>query len=225
MKHKIGLPLLALLLAASSALAQSDPSQTMNHPPQNALPERVAIAHCAYTPTDDGCAGVNAPSQNASGTTDQRAADHDTLAQLPGRMPPPPSHLHEPPMDSPYRRPYRGSWIGAPDGRHVLIGAAIGFGLGAAAGSKSGVRASLGIGAIFGLIGAGIGAGVPSFPHPNRYRRGWDDDEEASNLRSRHMAQPKPLNGSAQQTALARSNPPESPADRSDSRSLSAGTP
>jgi hypothetical protein len=207
MRLKIGLPVLALLLAASTALGQNAQSQTSSEPLKVELPERVETAHCAYAPTDTICE-ANAPSGNAP-------VDHNTLAQLPGRMPTPPSRLHEPPMGSPYSGTYRGTWAGAPDGRHVLIGAAIGFGLGAAAGSKSGVRASLGIGAIFGLIGAGLGAGVPSFPHPNRYRRGWDDDEEASNHRPRHKIQPKPLHDSARPATLARSNPPESPSSRS----------
>lgn len=213
MRLKIGLPVLALLLAASTALGQNAQSQTSSEPLKLELPEREETAHCAYAPTDTICE-ANAPSGNAP-------ADHDTLAQLPGHMPPPPSHLHEAPMGG----PYRGSLAGAPDGRHVLIGAAIGFGLGAAAGSKSGVRASFGIGALFGFIGAGIGAGIQSFPHPSRYRRRWDDDEEASNRRLRHKAQPKRQYDSGQQTALASPNPPESPTKQSNYRIRVVGAP
>jgi hypothetical protein len=122
---------------------------------QNDLPQPVATARRAYTQTDE--------------------TDNNILAQMPRRMGP--VGRQGPPMRS---AGYPGTWGPQFSPGHALIGAAIGFGFGAAAGSKNGVRSSFAVGTLVGLLGATIGAGIPSFPSHYRYRRGWDDHEEAS---------------------------------------------
>jgi len=168
-----------LLLLATSALAQTMDSKkvTVNDQPSDAqvkqikndqsFPKQVVLARCAYSHTDEGCPGTSVPpaASNAAATT--------LLAQMPRRMGP--MGQQGPPM--------RGAAYPETSGPqfspgHALIGAAIGFGFGAAAGSKSGVRGSIAVGTLVGLLGAAIGAGIPSFPHYRR--RGWDDEEEAS---------------------------------------------
>ena len=124
-------------------------------PAQNDLPQPVASARRAYTQTDE--------------------TDHNTVAQTPRRMGP--MGRQGPAMRS---AGYPGTWGPQFSPGHALIGAAIGFAFGAAAGSRNGVRNSFAVGTLVGLLGAAIGAGIPSFPNHYRYRRGWDDDEEAS---------------------------------------------
>ena len=166
MRHNVGFLLLALLLATSSALAQTENSQTMS-----ALPDRVAVARCAYAQTDEVCASGKTSSQTGSARVDD-----NTLAQLPRPMPGPPMG----------RAAYPGPWMSRPSPGHALIGALVGFGFGAAAGAKNGgVGGAFAVGTLVGLLGGAIGATVPSFPSPSRYRRGWSDyDEEASRSRT-----------------------------------------
>jgi hypothetical protein len=178
--------LFALLLSATTALAQTVDSKTSidvsmdvarNDQINNALPGRVALARCAYRQTDEGCPGALLASDREA---------NNTLAQMPRRMGP--MGRQGPPMRGPA---YPETWGPQFSPGHALIGAAIGFGFGAAAGSKNGVRSSLAVGTLVGLLGAAIGAGIPSFPSHYRYRRGWDDDEEASRTR------PKPAKPAA----------------------------
>jgi hypothetical protein len=165
--------LIALLLLASTALAQTGDSKTSidlsQHVPKNdqnssALPRQVALARCAYRQSEEGCSDASPDAE----------ADK-TLAQMPRRMGP--MGRQGPPMRGPA---YPEAWGPQFSPGHALIGAAIGFAFGAAAGSKNGVRSSFAVGTLVGLLGAGIGAGIPSFPSHYRYRRGWDDDEDAS---------------------------------------------
>lgn len=206
MRHNVGFLLLALLVAMSSALAQTENAQTESSQTVNAPPDRVAVARCAYAQTDEGCASGKTPSQTGSARVDD-----NTLAQMPRQM-------QGPPMG---RAAYPGPWMAPPSPGHALIGALIGFGFGAAAGAKNGgVGGAFAVGTLVGLIGAAIGATVPSFPRPNRYRRGWPDyDEEASRSKpasSRHASTAHPS---------ARPDPARSTAHAESPQSLSAGTP
>lgn len=194
MRQDMGCLMLALLVAMSSALAQTENSQTMS-----AQPDGVAVARCAYAQTDEPCASVKAPGQPLSARGDDK-----TLAQLPGPR-------QGPPME---RAAYPGPWMSTPSPGHALIGGLIGFGFGAAAGAKNGgVGGALAVGSLVGLIGAAIGATVPSFPRPNRYRRGWPDyDEDASRskpARSRRAtAGRSPARPDAPQSTGNAANPP-----------------
>jgi hypothetical protein len=159
--------LLASLLLATNALAQTD-----NHSDLDTLPQidSVTAARAQYAQT-----------ANHS----RNDGDGEMLAQFRGgRRPPFPSRRE-------YSRGlgYQAPWMDHGNARHALIGAAIGFGIGAglgAAGSQDhsqvGGRVVLG-GTIFGLIGAAIGSahggGYPFarrrriFPAPS------SEDEEA----------------------------------------------
>jgi len=135
MKHKEGF-LFALLLLASSALAQTIDSQTTNDLPEKNLPKQVALARSAYTQTEEVI---------ADGAPNDSKGDN-TLAQIPGRMPGP---MAGPPMR---RAAYPNMWMSGGSPGHALIGALIGFGLGAAVCAKgnAGARATLALGTVGG---------------------------------------------------------------------------
>jgi hypothetical protein len=144
--------LLASLLLATNALAQTD-----NHPDIDTLPQidSVTDARAQYAPAAN-------PSRNDG--------DGEVLAQFRGgRRPPFPSRRE-------YSRgpSYQEPWMNHGSAGHTLIGAAIGFGIGAGLGAASsqnrGGNAIIG-GAIFGVIGAAIGSahwGGYAFAHRRR---------------------------------------------------------
>ena len=168
MKHKERF-LTALLLLASSGLAQTIDAQTTNGFPENDFSPQVALARRAYAQPEETTTGGSSSASDADAKT--------TLAQLPRRMPGP---IVRPPMRP---APYPSMWMSQGNGRHALIGALIGLGVGVAVCAKgnAGVRASLAIGTLGAGIGAAMGFSIPSFPSRNMYRRGWpDDDEDAS---------------------------------------------
>jgi hypothetical protein len=218
MKHNSGF-LFALLLLASSGLAQTSDSQTTNNLPENDLPKQVALARSAYTQTEE---------VNADGAPNN-SKSNNTLAQIPRRMPGP---MARPPMR---RAAYPNMWTSGGSPGHALIGALIGFGLGAAVGAKGnpGVRATLAIGTVGAGIGAAIGFSIPSFPGRNMYRRGWpDDDEEEASRRSKpgsHKPEPKTLASAKRDAAgapgAARTDSPESEARAEDSLQLALSVP
>lgn len=162
-----------LLLLATSGLAQTVDSKAVNRQTNHDLQQQVALARCAYSRTDAVCDAQSV----ASGASD--TGGQTTMAQMPRRMGPMGAQ-QGPPMRGMRAAGYPDMWGAQPSTAHVLIGAAIGFTFGAIAGSKNGVRSSFAVGTLVGLLGAGIGAGIPSFPSHYRYRRGWDDDEDAS---------------------------------------------
>jgi len=213
MKHKEGF-LFALLLLASSALAQTIDSQTTNDLPENDLSKQVALARSAYTQTEEVSAG-GAPNDSKG---------NNTLAQIPRRMRGP---MAGPPM----RRaayPNMGMSGGSPD--HALIGALIGFGLGAAVCAKgnAGVRATLALGTVGAGIGAAIGFSIPSFPGRNMYRRGWPDDDEEASRSKPETSTPDPKKShsdSPRQAAMARPDPPELAARSPESLPLAVEVP
>src|SRR5277367_3212148 len=155
------LVLLAPLLLASSALAQTAHSNATADSSKSDLPKQVAAARFAYSQAAQECTPGTTHAPDAGG--------HNTLAQMPRQYSGP---MAGPPMGRPA---YPGMWMSQPSPAHLLIGGLIGFGVGVGVGARNngGVRGSIGIGALFGLIGAGIGAGVPSFPGPRYHRSGW----------------------------------------------------
>lgn len=196
-----------LLLLATSALAQTVNPKTVtvndqaSDPQVNndqTLPRQVVLARCAYGQADESCPGAAVPptASNAGSTT--------LLAKMPRQMGP------MGPLGPPMRGSgYPGTWGAQFSPGHALIGAAIGFGFGAAVAAKDGgVRGSIAVGTLFGLLGAAVGSTIPAFPSHYRYRRGWDDDEEASQTQPKHV---KP--GSRPDTTgqiVARPDPPKS---------------
>jgi hypothetical protein len=193
--------LIALLLLASTALAQTGDSKTSidlsqhgskNDHSNSALPDQIAVARCAYSQNDEACPGAS-PDLEAN----------QTLAQMPRRMGP--MGRQGPPMRGPA---YPESWGPQFSPGHALVGGAIGFAFGAAAGSKGGVRSSLAVGALVGLVGAALGAGIPSFPGHYR-RRGWDDDEEASRRKPKRSRPGASHTEPATEVAASRSEPTE----------------
>lgn len=168
------LSLLALLLPVS-ALAQIASSQ-----PSSDLPHPVAVARCAYTQADAGCASVHPDSHGVPGP-----GGDTTLAQIPRRAPGPPFRGGRPPMGGPA---YPAMWQSAPSAGHALIGALIGVGVGVALGVRgnAGARATFGIATVSAGLGAAIGLSIPTLPSRNPYWRRWpqgdddrDEDEEA----------------------------------------------
>ena|SRR5258708_7592473 len=188
MTHKEGF-LSALLLLASSGLAQTIDSQTTNDLPENDVPKQVALARSAYTQTEEVSADMAL--KNSKG--------NNTLAQIPRRMPGP--------MAGPPRRrgPYPNMWKSGGSPGHALIGALIGFGLGAAVGAKgnAGVRATLAFGTVGAGIGAAIGFSIPSFPGRNMYRRGWPDDDEEASQSKPDMSTSDPMKSASDSTLQA----------------------
>src|ERR1700733_1572671 len=165
--HKFSV-LLASILLASVALAQTNNSADADAPPEN---DSIAAARTRYAPT----AGVQ-----------QDDGNKGTLAQFPqpGRFP----RRSEYPRQQSYWTP----WTDHGNARHVLIGAAIGFGIGAALGAHQSVHNGTSVeggvligGGLFGFIGGAIGSGLGG-PHPFAPRRrtfpmsGTDEDEEAN---------------------------------------------
>jgi hypothetical protein len=171
MKHKERF-LTALLLLASSGLAQTIDAQTTNDSPENNFSPQVALARRAYTQPEEINTGGSPSASDADAKT--------TLAQLPRRMPSP---MVRPPMG---RAAYPNMWMSQSNGRHALIGAIIGCGLGIAVAAKgnAGVSASLAISSLGAGLGAAMGLAIPSFPDRNMYRRRWpDDDQEARRIK------------------------------------------
>ena len=216
MKRKEGF-LFALLLLASSGLAQTIDSQTTNDLPENDLPKQVALARSAYTKTEE--VSVNGVPKDPN--------SNNTLAQIPPRMP---GRMARPPMR---RAAYPNMWTSGGSPGHALIGALIGFGLGAAVGAKgnAGVRATLAIGTVGAGIGAAIGFSIPSFPGRRMYRHGWpDDDEEARRSKpGSHKPDPKTLASAKRDPAraadTAQLDPSESEARAEDSLQLAVSVP
>jgi hypothetical protein len=155
---------LAVLLMASSALAQTLESKASNDPPA----DDVAKARCAYMQSDPACASAMG-NQNAQADRDR------TLARMQRPM--------HGPMGGPPGRgvSYPAQWLPGPSPAHALIGALIGFGFGAAIAAKGHNDAGniLLIGAIGAGIGAGIGLSIPAFPHRYRYGPYYPADEAA----------------------------------------------
>ena len=165
--HKFSV-LLASILLASVALAQTNNSADADAPPEN---DSIAAARTRYSPT----AGVQ-----------QDDGNKGTLAQFPqpGRFP----RRSEYPRQQSYRTP----WTDHGNARHVLIGAAIGFGIGAALGAHQSVHNGTPVeggvligGGLFGFIGGAIGSGFGG-SHPFAHRRRTfpmpetEEDEEAT---------------------------------------------
>jgi hypothetical protein len=165
MKRKEGF-MIALLLLASSGLAQTADSQTTKDFPEHDFSPQVALARRAYAQPEGTSTGGSSNASDAAGKT--------TLAQLPRRMPGP---IVRPRMR---HAAYPNMWMSQGNGRHALIGALIGLGVGVAVCAKGNadVRASLAIGTLGAGIGAAMGFSIPSFPSRNVYRRGWPDDDE-----------------------------------------------
>jgi hypothetical protein len=206
MKRKDGF-MIALLLLASSGLAQIANSQSTNGFPENDLSPQVAFARRAYAQPEETGTGGSSNTSDADGKT--------TLAQLPRRMPGP---MVRPPMRP---APYPNMWISQGNGRHALIGALIGLGVGVAVCAKGNAdaRATLAIGTLGAGIGAAMGFSIPSFPDRNMYRRGWpdndpDDDEEARRSKPsfRKPDPGKSDSAPARRTAAAQPTPPQTSA-------------
>jgi hypothetical protein len=158
----------ATTLLASLALGQTSEPQAPDSSSSSSSAS-IAIARCAYAPSDEGCTGSS--------------QTETTLAQ---RTPGPGLRPRRPAMGRPYGG-YRGGWASSGNGRHALIGAVIGFGLGAAVGAKAnanqhlgqGPGLALGFGTVGGLLGAAFGSGIPSYHARCHYRRGpWPDEED-----------------------------------------------
>jgi hypothetical protein len=171
MKQTKYLPfLLALLLPASVALAQTRDSRASTPSPEG---DEISAARSRYTQTVDVSREDN---------------DGKTLAQLPRRgsgMPLPP-HRGYPQRDS-----YQSRWMDRGSAGHAVIGAAIGFTLGALLGAKANTDqhsgATVGAVIIFGGVGALIGgfiggSHVGSYPfadHRRIHPQTLPEDEEA----------------------------------------------
>jgi hypothetical protein len=146
MKHtKRILPLLALLLMASAALAQTETNST---PDTSSSSEEITAAHSRYLQTADRAAEDN---------------DSQTLAQVRDRLPGSPS---PPQRGHAHQGSHHQHWMDSGNAGHALIGAAIGFGVGALAGAKANkapypgdtARAVFLFGSFGALIGSAIGA-------------------------------------------------------------------
>lgn len=171
-KHNPLLPiLLASLMVASSALAQTTSSPTT---------EDRQIETEEYSSASDAISAArNQYAQNAKAESDSRRADDGmSVAQFSPRNGPmrpfPPNHGYP-------RGSYQSPWMDHGNGRHVLIGAVIGFGLGAALGAKANKDPHPGtttgavvlVGGVGALIGAAIGGahgGPYPFAHHKRIR-------------------------------------------------------
>src|ERR1700722_11088657 len=164
--HKFS-PLLASILLASAALAQ-----TNNSSDSDALPEvdSMAAARVRYA------------------RIAQDSSNNGTLAQFsqPGQRPRFPQH----PV-YPRQQTYQTPWMDHGNARHAVIGAGIGFGIGAALGAShsahNGTPVGGGVligGGLFGFIGGAIGSGLGG-SHPFAHRTiglpmPGSEDEEAN---------------------------------------------
>jgi hypothetical protein len=139
------LPLLALLLMASAALAQTETKLTPDTPSPS---EEITAARSRYLQTADMATEAN---------------DSKTLAQVRNRMP---GRPYPPQRGHSHQGSQQRHWMDSGNAGHALIGAAIGFGLGALAGAKANqapypgdtARAVFLVGGVGALIGGAIGA-------------------------------------------------------------------
>jgi hypothetical protein len=158
MKHTKYVPfLLALLLAASTAFAQTEDPRA-SAPPQEGA--EISAARSPYTQTADISHEDN---------------DSKTLAQLPRRG----SGMPLPHRGYPQPESYRSRWMDRGSAGHAVIGAAIGFTLGAILGAKANKNPQPGTTAgavvIFGGFGALIGGfigGAHAGSYPFAHQRG-----------------------------------------------------
>ncbi len=201
--------LLASVLLASGALAQTRDGQAANSAPGA---DEVSAARSHYTRTADLSPDAN---------------DGKTLAQFSRRRPGPPFPPHGYP-----RGTYQTPWMEHGNAGHAVIGAAIGFGVGAALGAISnghkgtpvGAGAIVG-GALFGFIGGAIGA-AHGGPHPfarrgRVFRPSWPEEDEESDLRSHSKAK----EGNPGQSVSARPASPSHPAGVEEMAPPSSRTP
>lgn len=215
MKRKDGF-MMALLLLASSGLAQTVDSQTTNDFPEHDFSPQVALARRAYAQPEETSTGGSPNASDADGKT--------TLAQLPRRMPGP--------MVRPSMRPaaYPNMWMSQGNGRHALIGALIGLGVGVAVCAKGNadVRATFAIGTLGAGLGAAMGFSIPSFPDRNMYRRGWPDDDEEARRSKPDFREPdsgKSDSAPARRTAAVQPTPSQTLAHTQDPLPLAVGVP
>lgn len=150
--------LLASLLAASGALAQTKEDRQIETKRDSLREEAISAARSRYT--------QNAKVENAS--RDAGDDNDNVLAQLsrPKPMPPFPHHRGY------ARGNYPAPWIEHGNAGHAVIGAVIGFGLGAVLGATANSdrhpRATVGAVVLFGGLGALIG-GVIGGSHGGHY--------------------------------------------------------
>ncbi len=195
--------LLASLLLASTALAQTTEVRQAETEKEPLRIDAIAMARSSYT--------RNAKAEGAS----DDAGDARLLAQRfqPRPMPPFPPQRGYPQGN------YRTPWMDHGNAGHTLIGAAIGFGLGAALGATantdrhSGASAGAavlcgGLGALIGGVIGGSHGGLYALAHHRRIRRPAGREGEESDLNahvtSSHSEDKTAEDGSAVQTASAR---------------------
>jgi hypothetical protein len=198
--------LLASLMAASGALAQTKEDRQIETKRDSLHEEAISAARSRYT--------QNAKVENAS--RDAGDDNDNVLAQLsrPKPMPPFPPHGGYPRGNNP-----AAPWMDQGNAGHAVIGAVIGFGLGAALGATANTdrhpRATVGAVVLCGSLGALIGGviggshgGFYAFAHHRRAYRPSGREGEESDLNAHwtgsHSEGRSAEDGSAVQTASAR---------------------